>query len=335
MASPDNLAEQIKALALQAGFDAVGIAAAGPVAPQQAATLNQWLAAGCCGEMSYMRRNLDKRLCPQKLVEGTASVICLAARCGAAGEREEPVAAFARGKDYHKFLKKKCIALMDRIRVDQPQFVGRAFVDSAPVMERSLAAASGLGWVGRNGCLFVPGAGSFVLLCEILCNLSLAADSPLRAGCDGCDACIRACPTGAISPRGWVDARRCISYHTIENRGRVPAELWEKFGVRLFGCDACQRACPHNRGLPAPVGGMFEQAAAPLDLAEVLAWTPENWDRRTRGSALRRAGYEMFLRNAVIAAGNSGRGELAALLGKLESRDDLGPLVRWAIDRLR
>ena len=256
------------------------------------------------------------------------------------GEASSPaalVARYARGRDYHKVLKRKCHRLMDRLRGLDRRFAGRAFVDSAPVMERSLAAASGVGWIGKSGCLYVPGRGSYVLLCEIVSNLPLAADSPAACRCDGCGACAKACPTAAIAGGGLVDARRCISYLTIEHRGDIPRELWALMGTRIFGCDRCQEACPHNRSLPA--GDVELAPAGPAlggaGLGEVLRWSREDWDAATRGSACRRAAWEMFLRNAAIAAGNSGDRSLAPALHELRGRGSVAPdLIDWALDRL-
>ena len=247
------------------------------------------------------------------------------------------IARYARGRDYHKVLKDRCIALMGRIRQAVPSFEGKAFVDSAPVMERTLAAESGLGWIGKNGCLFVPGQGSFVTLCEIFCNLPLQAGKPTPSRCGDCRSCVAACLTGAILSDGLVDSRLCISYHTIENRGSIPRELWPKFGVRLFGCDACQEVCPHNRATTGD-GEVASRQSVPstscLPLAEVLAWNEGDWDRATRGRAIRRASYHMFIRNAVIAAGNSSCRELIAPLQRIRGVEGLSELVDWAIARL-
>jgi epoxyqueuosine reductase len=202
-------------------------------------------------------------------------------------------------------------------------------------MERALAAMSGIGWIGRNGCLFVPGAGSYVMLCEIICNLPLPAGHPSENPCRGCGACVAACPTGALGEDGLVDARKCISYHTIENRGPIPPLLWDKFSARLFGCDACQEACPHNRGFSdgrlATAKRIEDQ---PISLADVLGWAYDDWDIATRGRVLRRASREMFLRNAAISAGNSGDASLVDPLRRLEARADLAEVARWAIGRL-
>ena len=258
------------------------------------------------------------------------------------------VARYARGRDYHTVLKKRCLRLMDRLREHVPGFEGRAFVDSAPVMERSLAARAALGWIGRNGCLIVPGRGSYVLLCEIVCNLPLAvrrdegpaaleSNGPLAPECGDCDACVKACPTGAIQGDGLVDARRCISYLTIECRGEIPAEHRPRMGGSLFGCDRCQEACPHNRLLP-PGDAELAPSRPPLGgatPADILRWERDDWDRATRGSACRRATWEMFLRNAAVAAGNSRDPSLVPLLADLARRQPgLRDVCDWASSRL-
>jgi epoxyqueuosine reductase len=228
--------------------------------------------------------------------------------------------------------------MMEAIRRIAPEFRGRAFVDSAPVAERSLAAAAGLGWIGRNGCLIVPGLGSYVVLAEIVCNLELVPDGPLESSCGDCDACVRACPTGACLGDSLVDARRCLSYLTIEHRGPVGREFWPLWGTRVFGCDACQEACPHNRDLPAGDAGLLDPAwpADETKLAAILGWTQADWDAATTGSVRRRATFEMFLRNAVLAAGCSRDASLAEPLERLYRRcGQLGLEIDWALGALR
>ena len=304
----DEITAGVKKLAMEVGFARAGIASVD--ADLHAERFRAWLAGGYHAEMAYMARDVDKRLNPARLVDGARSVICLVVGYAADDRpaRDVFVARYARGRDYHKVLKKRCRRLMDRIRGIAPEFEGRAFVDSGPVAERSLAAAAGLGWIGRNACLVTPGLGSYVLLCEIVCNLALVPDEPIASQCEDCNACVSACPTGAIMKEGLVDCRRCISYLTVEHRGEIPPELRPLIGNCVFGCDACQEACPHNGGLPA---GDAELAATspPLGgarIADILRWRQEDWDRATRGSATRRAKCEIFLRNAKIAARNAG-----------------------------
>lgn len=301
--SRGELTQVVKAMARAAGFAAVGVADVR--APLRPDLFGQWLERGWAGQMDYMARHVERRCRPALLVEGARNVICLAVGYAPAGEGGGLIARYARGRDYHKLLKRRCHKLMDRLREMESTFEGRAFVDSGPIPERSLAAAAGVGWIGRNGCLFVPGLGSYVLLCEIVCNLDLVPDTPIDSRCTGCDKCIRACPTGAIADPPLMDSTRCISYLTIEHEEEIPEELWLKIGHRVFGCDACQEACPHNRGVPAGDAEFLSPTQGDLgekSLAEILAWSPEDWDAATRGSAARRARHAMWIRNAKIAS---------------------------------
>jgi len=308
--TPRERTDWVKALATAGGFARVGVAAAGPLPHMDG--LDRWLSAGMHAGMAYMARNIELRKDPAAIVPGARSVICLVvpyapARDVEAGPGQGVIARYARGRDYHKVLKSRCHALMDTIRREEPAFDGRAFVDSAPLAERTLAVLAGLGSVGRNGCLIVPGLGSYVLLSEIVCNLELVPDSPQAGPCDGCGRCVSACPTGALTGDGLVDSRRCISYWTLEDAGEVPDFVAQGMGARVLGCDACQEACPHNVALPAGddeiTGGASPLSV--LDLAQVLAWTTAQWDQASRGRAWRRADEHMVLRNALIAAGNS------------------------------
>jgi epoxyqueuosine reductase len=344
-----------------------------------------WLDIGWHADMAYMAANLDKRLDPTKLVDGANSVICLVASypsqtelvfnpqsassspAGAGNPQSDAagIARFATGPDYHKVLKKRCIHLMDSIRRIAPGFAGRAFCDSAPVMERTLSATAGLGWIGRNGCLIVPGLGSYVVLAEIICNLPLVSDRPIAPQCGDCRQCISACPTGALQEPGataassaavpgamppplrgadmspgndrptssvsLIDCRKCISYLTIEHDGDIPPDLRPAMGQSIFGCDRCQQVCPHNS--VADVPSARQPGVSP---AQILRWTPHDWDLATCGSTIRRAGYHMLLRNAIIAAGNSGDQALIEPLQNLAQREpQLNDLSQWAIELLR
>ena len=341
MPTPRALTESVKSLAREVGFACVGVAPADEV--PDAAVFHAWLARGFGASMGYLARNVAKRLCPAKLVPGARSVLCLGVSYAdeAPTARDGLVARYARGRDYHRVLKRRCLALMDRIREIAPTFAGRAFVDSAPLLERSVARRAGLGRIGRNHCLIAPGLGSYLVLCEIVSDLPLLPDSPLPpGGCEDCGACVDACPTGALTDAG-LDARRCLSYLTIEHAGAIPREHWPSFGRRLVGCDACQEACPHNRSVP-PGDAELRARAAPLGgarLADVLDWSEADWDRATRGSATRRVRFERMVRNAVIASGHGGGDDdprrLADALRRLRRRrGDLGDEIDWALARL-
>ncbi len=310
MPATNDLTETALSLAREAGFVRAGVAPAGEVS--DAGRFDDWLDRGFHGTMDYMTRHAPLRRRPDALVPGARSVLCLAAAYAPASEEpaEQLVARYARGRDYHRVLKRRCHALMDRLRQLAGDFAGRAFVDTAPVLERSLAVRAGLGWIGRNRCLTVPGVGSYVFLCEIVSELPLRPSEPAAGGCDACGACVRACPTGALTGDG-LDARRCISYLTVEHRGPIPAELRARMGRRLIGCDACQAACPHNRTGADHTDPALAPSGAPLRGAtaeEILHWTAGDWDAATRGSAARRASHAMFLRNAAVVAANAENG---------------------------
>jgi epoxyqueuosine reductase len=336
MDNDEALTSRVKELAGECGFARVGVAPADPV--EHAELFRIWLTAGYHADMTYLEQNVETRLNPQKLLDDAKSVICLAVSYAPGFNETDTdafVARYARGRDYHKVLKKRAQVLCDRIREAEPSFSGRAFVDTAPVAERSVAVAAGLGWIGRNGSLIIPGLGSYVLLAEIVCNLPLPPDEPRPNGCGDCTKCMAVCPTGAIVAERTVDARRCLSYQTIENRGDIPTDLWPLAGHCIFGCDACQAICPHNR---RRVVGDAELTASPdavpLTLQTVLSWSESDWDVATRGKALRRAGYRMFLRNAIIAAGNSGDPSLLELLETHQADETLQPYAAWAREQI-
>jgi epoxyqueuosine reductase len=345
--------------AAELGFVRARIASAGPVGRFE--RFEQWLGDGLHAGMAYMARGVQVRRDPSRLMEGARSVICLAASyappgTGAdapagqgGGAGDGPIARFARGRDYHRVLKGRCHKLMDAIRQRRPDFVGRALVDAGPIAERSLAAGCGLGWIGDNGCLFVPDAGSYVVLCEIVCNLPLLPDGPIPSGCTHCGLCRRACPTGALLEGGLVDCRRCRSCLSIEHAGRIDPSLWPAMGGVLFGCDACQWACPHNQHLPAgdaALTGADGKAGMVANIADVLAWEYDDWDAFTRGRALRRRDYLGWLRNAVLSAGAGAYNQppehgaaLALGLARLQQRPGIAEKfadeLDWALSRLR
>jgi len=318
-AADTDLTGAVCGLAIEAGFARTAVAPADDLGCS--GKFDEWLQRGWHGEMAYMARSAAMRRRPDLLVEGARSVLVLAVAYAPADDSPGYIARYARGRDYHKVLKRRCRKLMDSIRRIAPDFSGRAFVDTAPVMERSLAAAAGLGWIGSNGCLIIDSLGSYVVLCEIVSNLPLTPGRPVARDCGQCDACIRACPTGSLSDDGLVDARKCLSYLTIEYRGPA-SETMRRCNRGLFGCDICQEACPHNRGLPAGDAQLLTAGPTqrPIDLADVLAWEPDDWGGATRGRALRRADYRMFVRNAITAAHNSGRAELADLAQSAAAR---------------
>jgi len=344
MTGPD-LKSLIRRHAAELGFAGARVAPAGVV--PEFHRFQRWLEAGLHAGMGYMARHLAVRRDSRRLLDGARSVICLAAGYApGAGDKECLIARFARGADYHRVLKTRGRRLIQAIRRAEPSFGGRVFVDAGPIMERSLAAACGLGWIGDNGCLFVPGCGSYVVLCEVVCNLPLEADAPIQSRCTHCGRCRAACPTGALQADGLVDARRCRSYLTIEHPGRIDPEHWPAMAGTLFGCDDCQQACPHNQH-PGPGDGELTDSgtypAVPA-LADVLGWQEQDWDAFTRGRALRRLGYPGWLRNAILAAGAakdlSAQQARALYLRLTQLRRQTGPAQQlrdeldWAIQRL-
>ena len=343
---PDHaaLAELIRTWGRELGFQQLGIA--GVELGQDEAHLRDWLAKGQHGRMDYMARHGDKRSRPDELVPGTLRVVSVRMDYGTGddaaawttldqGERAS-VARYALGRDYHKVMRNRLQKLADRIAGHVGPFGYRAFVDSGPVLERALARDAGLGWIGKHSCLINRSAGSWFFLGEILTDLPLPVDAPASAHCGTCTRCIEVCPTGAIIEPYRVDARRCISYLTIELKEAIPEELRALVGNRIFGCDDCQLACPWNKFAVRSDEPDF-RVRNDLDratLAALFAWDEEEFMRRTEGSAIRRTGHEGWLRNIAVALGNAPT--TPEVLSALASRrDDASALVRehvaWAL----
>lgn len=318
------------------------------------AHLLRWLAEGRHGAMHYMARHGTRRARPAELKPGTVCAISVrldywpaeaadAAAVLADGERAY-VSRYALGRDYHKILRNALQDFADRIESRIGRFGYRVFVDSGPVLEKAIARNAGLGWIGKHTNLIARDAGSWFFLGELYTDLPLAADPPVGAHCGSCEACIPVCPTGAITAPWQLDARRCISYLTIELPGEIPLELRSLIGNRIYGCDDCQLACPWNKFANAAAHPDLKAIRHGLDqatLAELFSWSAEDFELRLRGSAIRRIGYERWLRNIAVALGNGPKkGEAAdrartALRGRLE---DPSPLVRehvrWALAAL-
>jgi epoxyqueuosine reductase len=345
---PDHaaLAQDIRTWGRELGFQQVGIA--GITLGQDEAHLLDWLAQGQHGRMEYMARHGSKRSRPEELVPGTLRVVSVRMDYGTGddagawktleeGERAY-VARYALGRDYHKVMRNRLQKLADRIAQAVGPFGHRVFVDSAPVLERALARDAGLGWIGKHSCLINRDAGSWFFLGEIFTDLPLPVDAPASAHCGTCTRCIQVCPTGAIVAPYRVDARRCISYLTIELKESIPEDLRPLVGNRIFGCDDCQLACPWNKFAVRNEEPDF-RARNDLEhatLAQLFAWDEAQFLQRTEGSAIRRAGYEGWLRNIAVALGNAPTtpSVLAALASR---RDHPSELVRehvaWALAR--
>ena len=332
---------------MELGFQQIAITG-GDLSRDEAALL-AWLDAGYHGELGYMARHGLRRARPAELVPGTIRVISarMNYRRGGADPRAvlaNPelgyVSRYALGRDYHKVVRRRLQRLADHIETEVGAFGYRAFTDSAPVMEKPLARNAGLGWIGKHTNLINRTAGSWFFLGELYTDLPLDVDSPGNDHCGTCRACIDACPTGAIVAPYRLDARLCISYLTIELHGPIPEDLRPLVGNRIFGCDDCQLVCPWNRFAAAGTETDFDPRHG-LDgaaLAGLFAWTRDDYETRTRGMALRRLGYERWLRNIAVALGNAppSPAVTAALASR---RDDPSALVRehvaWAMARHR
>jgi epoxyqueuosine reductase len=341
---PAALAAQIKEWGRELGFQKVGIA--GIRLPDDERRLIDWLAADRHGEMQYMARHGTRRARPDEIVPGTVRVISArmdywpsaASAEGVLANRDLGyVSRYALGRDYHKVLRNRLARLADRLAATAGSAGYRAFTDSAPVLEKALARDAGLGWIGKHTNLLDRHDGSWFFLGEIFTDLPLPLDQPVTAHCGSCTACIEACPTRAIVAPYELDARRCISYLTIELDGPIPEEFRRAIGNRIYGCDDCQLVCPWNRyaKLTAEPGFHPRHGLDSPRLVDLFAWTEKQFLERTSGSAIRRIGYERWSRNIAIALGNSPR--TAEVVTALESRREdpsevVRESVRWALE---
>ncbi len=342
----DELKSDIVDWSRELGFQ--GLAVADIDLQQAGERLAEWLAQGFHGSMDYMHRHGDKRSRPELLVPGTVRVISVrmdyltqaqqAAIDVLDHESLAYVSRYAVGRDYHKVLRRRLQSLATRIEERTGSFGYRAFVDSAPVLEKPLAEKAGLGWIGKHTNLINKEEGSWFFLGELYTDLPLPVDSPASNHCGTCRACIDVCPTGAIVAPYLLDARRCISYLTIENNGPIPGEFREAMGNRIYGCDDCQLFCPWNKFAKLTQEADFRPRHG-LDtaaLVDLFAWDEERWQANTEGSAIRRIGYDGWLRNIAVALGNA-RTSAAVVEALLSRRDSASEMVRahieWALAR--
>jgi epoxyqueuosine reductase len=341
------LAAAIRRWGAELGFQQIGIAGT-DLAHDEVQLLN-WLAAGYHGEMHYMQRHGVRRSRPAELVPGTLRVISarldyLTDADGMTAALADPerayVSRYALGRDYHKLMRNRLQKLADRIEAEIGPFGYRAFADSAPVLEKPLARNAGLGWIGKHTNLINARAGSWFFLGELYTDLPLPLDVPGSDHCGTCTRCIAACPTGAIVAPYRLDARRCISYLTIELDGPIPLELRPLVGNRVYGCDDCQLVCPWNK-FAQPSAELEFRARHSLDsasLIELFQWSEKEFLNRTEGSAIRRIGWERWLRNIAVALGNARRSD-AAIAALLARATHASALVRehvtWALERQR
>ncbi|MCP1375527.1 tRNA epoxyqueuosine(34) reductase QueG [Dyella lutea] len=340
------LAHSIKRWARDLGFADAGIS--GVDLAKDETHLQRWLADGHHGEMDYMARHGAKRSRPDELEPGTQRVISVRMdyappdidRAWSVIEDGELgyISRYTLGRDYHKLLRQRLQRLADRIRAEIGDFGYRAYVDSAPVLEKALARNAGLGWIGKHTVLIHRRAGSYFFLGELYTDLPLPVDTPASEHCGSCRRCLDICPTQAIVAPYRLDARRCISYLTIELKGSIPEELRAPIGNRIFGCDDCQLVCPWNKFAQATTEPDFAPRHR-LDgskLVELFAWSEEEFLQRTEGMAIRRTGYEGWLRNIAVALGNAPRSDAAraALLARADHPSDLvREHVAWALVR--
>jgi epoxyqueuosine reductase len=346
--APANLLSSLRTWAAELGFTGLGIAAID--LPADEAHFLEWLRAGFNGEMDYMSRHGAKRTRPSELIPGTVSCISVRmnywprAAADAATTLSEGnagyVSRYALGRDYHKLMRARLQKLCDQVQDAVGPFGYRVFTDSAPVLEKALARNAGLGWIGKHTNLIDRNAGSYFFLGEIYVNFELPADEPSTAHCGSCSACMPACPTGAIVAPYRLDARRCISYLTIELAGSIPLEFRRAIGNRIYGCDDCQLVCPWNKFSKVSAEKDFT-ARHGLDRAQLIdlfAWSEAQFEERTSGSAIRRIGYERWLRNVAVALGNA-PGSPAVIAALVSREQHASAMVRehvqWALAQHR
>ncbi len=322
-----GLRERLRAWGHECGFSQIAVA--GIDLADAEPGLLAWLSAGFHGSMDYMARHGLKRARPAELVPGTASVITArldylprdASEAWLSDERarmgrsdEAVISVYARGRDYHKVLRQRLRQLADRVAAEVGPFGHRVFTDSAPVLEVELATRSGLGWRGKHTLALAREGGSMFFLGEVFVDLALPADAPTGAHCGSCSACIEACPTGAIVAPYRLDARRCISYLTIELQGPIPLQFRTAIGNRIFGCDDCQLVCPWNKYAARSTLPDFDprEGLAGSSLLALWAWDEAEFLRRTEGSVMRRIGFSRWRRNLAVALGNALRGQSSA-----------------------
>lgn len=346
MLDPASLKERIRAEAERLGFVAFGVTRADAV-PEAGERLRDWLALGRHGTMGWMEERAHQRAHPQALWPEARSVIALAMSYAPAGDprrlEAEPerarISVYAQGADYHKTLKKALKALARFIVATVPSEL-KVFVDTAPVMEKPLSAAAGIGWQGKHTNLLSREHGNWLFLGVIFSELELEPDEPASEHCGSCTRCMVACPTEAIDGPGRMDARRCISYLTIEHAGPIPLEYREAMGNRIYGCDDCLAACPWNRFAQAAEANKAflprAELAAPR-LGDLLSLDDTSFRALFSGSPIKRIGVKRFLRNCLVAAGNSGDLSLLERVRELSADDDpvVAEAAEWAEGRLR
>ncbi len=345
---PDGarLVAAIRDWGVELGFQQLGVASVNLETAEK--RLADWLAQGFHGDMGWMARHGTRRSRPQELRPGTVSVICARMdylpesadkAIGLLDHRHKAyISRYALGRDYHKVLRGRLRKLARRVEAEIGPFGHRVFVDSAPVLEKPLAEQAGLGWIGKHTNLINHRAGSWFFLGEIYTDLVLPADAAASGHCGSCRACIDVCPTQAIVAPYQLDARRCISYLTIEQKGPIPEALRPAIGNRIYGCDDCQLFCPWNKYAAQSKEVDFKprHGLADADLVDLMNWDEATWLARTEGSAMRRIGYRGWLRNIAVALGNAEPNANAIAALRLHA-DHADPVIRehvhWALER--
>lgn len=341
-----SLMDNIRDLARELGFDHIGISDTN-LAEHEAYLMN-WLQSGMQGDMDYMHKHGTKRSRPDELLPGTVRIISVRMNY-LPPDAQDPmqvledaslayISRYALGRDYHKVMRKRLQKLADHIQQQVGSFGYRAFVDSAPVLEKALAHKAGLGWIGKHTNLLSEDAGSWFFLGELFTNLPLPVDQPSTSHCGTCEACIDICPTRAIVAPYKLDARKCISYLTIEHKTSIPIEYRKPMGNRIYGCDDCQLVCPWNKfAKKSPLADFAKRHGLDaISLVELFLWTEQDFLFYTEGSAIRRIGYQQWLRNVAVALGNAPSS--TEVTNALASRqDDSSDLVRehvqWALEQ--
>jgi epoxyqueuosine reductase len=336
------MSEWIKDYARALGFELVGIAPAQP--PPHAESFLHWLAQGYAGAMEYLERTAHLRINPAELLPDARSAVVVGLNYAPAElpETDYRIARYALGDDYHQVIRAKLETLLSAIQAVAPEAQGRICVDSAPVLERDLAWLAGLGWYGKNTCLINTQRGSYFFLGVLLLTLELEYDTPAEGGCGTCRLCLDACPTGALTEPYVLDARKCISYLTIELRESIPESYRAPMGEWLFGCDICQEVCPFNRPRahqPLRAQPTQEPRLKPRPLPrlhDILTMDESQFADRFRSSAIKRAKWRGLIRNALIVAGNKGDPTLRPLIERYCQHHDpvLRETAQWALARL-
>jgi len=337
------LAENIKAWGKALGFQQVGICDVD--LNQHEARLNAWLEKGYQGEMNYMSEHGMKRARPHELLPGTVRVISVRMDYlppnakfahNLKNKNKAYISRYALGRDYHKLMRQRLKKLGDKIKLECEALNFRPFVDSAPVLEHAIAEKAGIGWQGKHSLTLNKQAGSWFFLGELFINLPLPVDKPAQEGCGSCTACITICPTQAIVEPYVVDARRCISYLTIEQKGAIPEEFRSLIGNRVYGCDDCQLVCPWNRYAKLTAEGDFHprKTLEGQELIDLFAWDEATFLSNTEGSAIRRIGFQRWQRNLAVGLGNAPYGEqiVTALQAALPDSSALvKEHIEWAL----